>query len=351
VNQLATVLVPLGYLATSALFILGLRDLAHPGTAIRGNALGAVAMAVAVAAALIERRILGSGRIAMGLVVGGALGALLAETIQMTAMPHMVALLNGFGGAASVLVAWTAASKPASRGRFRPEAFWCNGRIGFVGSVTFWGILVGFGKLQGLISEKQIRFRGQQAVNALLAAVALGLGGWSVAAPSIGALYPAIVAASSALGVLLVLPIAGAHIPVVIALLNSYSGLSAAATGFVLDNDRLVIPGSLVGASGVVLTRIMCRAMNRLRASIAFGVIGPGGRPQLRGRCVRRAGEGHLRRRTGHVARSSAARRDRSRLRCLERSTRRAIWPTSWRSAVRRWSSESTRWQDASRAT
>ncbi len=275
-SGLAPVLIPLSYLTASALFILGWRDLAHPRTAVRGNTLGTAGMAVAVAATLLDRRILGYEMIAAGLVAGSVAGALLAQTIRMTAMPQMVALLNGFGGGASVLVAWTADIEARLAG-WTPSGTVLVASVasGFIGSVTFWGSLVAFGKLQGLISERQIRFRGHQVWNAALAAVALGLGAWSVAEPAIGLLFPAIVAVSGVLGVFLVLPIGGADMPVVIALLNSYSGLAAAATGFVLDNNGLIIAGSLVGASGVILTRIMCRAMNRSLASVAFGVLGP----------------------------------------------------------------------------
>jgi len=272
-----SVLIDLSYLVASALFILGLRGLAHPRTAVRGNLLGALGMLLAVVVTLTDRRIVGYEIIAAGLVVGSLIGLALALKIQMTAMPQMVALLNGFGGGASVLVAGTAGAEASlSTGPPPIDVATATVASGIIGAVTFWGSLVAYGKLQGVISERSVHLPAHQILNASLAAVAIGFGVWEVAANSTGWIYVAVVVASSVLGVMLTLPIGGADMPVVIALLNSYSGLAAAATGFVLSNNVLIIAGSLVGASGIILTRIMCKAMNRSLPNVLFGVIPPG---------------------------------------------------------------------------
>jgi NAD(P) transhydrogenase subunit beta len=262
------------YLVASALFILGLRGLTHPRTAVRGNLLGATAMLLAVVATLLDRRIVGFTTIAAGLVLGAAIGAALARRIQMTAMPQLVALLNGFGGAASVLVAGAARLESGLTADMPGvEVVLATAASGVIGAVTLSGSAIAFGKLQGLIDEGSIRLPGQNAFNVLIAVAVAGLVVWALVAPDAQGFYPAIVVVSLVLGVSLVLPIGGADMPVVIALLNSYSGLAAAATGFVLGNNVLIIAGSLVGASGMILTRIMCRAMNRSLANVVFGAI------------------------------------------------------------------------------
>lgn len=269
-------IINIAYLIASVLFIFGLVGLSHPRTAVRGNRLGALGMLIAVVAALLDRNILGSGTttylvIFAGLLVGSAIGAVLALKIRMTAMPQMVALLNGFGGGASVLVAGAAlmdAVHPSAQLTVATVA------SGIIGAVTFWGSLVAFAKLQDLLSDRFGRFTGQQGVNALLGLIALVLGAWVVAVPEATHLYWALVGISSVLGLFLVTPIGGADMPVAIALLNSYSGLAAAATGFVLSNNVLIITGSLVGASGIILSEIMCKAMNRSLANVLFGGVG-----------------------------------------------------------------------------
>jgi NAD(P) transhydrogenase subunit beta len=184
-----------------------------------------------------------------------------------------VALLNGFGGVASVLVAGAALVEAIRAGApAGVQLTVATAASGLVGAVTFWGSLVAFGKLQGVITEKAVLFPGNQALNALLFAGSLGLGGWLVLDPAAPLAYWLLVGVASVLGVLLVLPIGGADMPVVIALLNSYSGLAAAATGFVLQNNILIVAGSLVGASGVILSSIMCKAMNRSLTNVVFGV-------------------------------------------------------------------------------
>ncbi len=268
-------LVNLFYLLASALFILGLKGLSHPRSAVRGNLIGAAGMLIAVAVTLLDRRILSFQAIVAGLVIGSAAGALLAQKIRMTAMPQMVALLNGFGGAASALVAGAALIEAqAAPGALTAQFTVAAAASGLIGAVTLWGSLAAFAKLQELISGNAVVFRGQHLLNALTAAAALGLAGWLVARPQQTEVYWALAAVSSLLGVLATIPIGGADMPVVISLLNSYSGLAAAATGFVLANNMLIIAGSLVGASGIILTQIMCRAMNRSLVNVLFGGFG-----------------------------------------------------------------------------
>ena len=275
-------LINLFYLASSVLFILGLKGLSHPRTAVRGNLLGAFGMLLAVIATFLYRDPLGNspaqafGMILAAVLVGSVLGALLALRIQMTAMPQMVALLNGFGGGASVLVAGAALIDLRETTLIVMGA---TAASGIIGAVTFWGSLVAFDKLQEmLLPGKPIHFPGQQPLNIFLGTAVLGLSVWLAlsAGGEASVLYWTIVAISSVLGVLLTIPIGGADMPVAIALLNSYSGLAGAATGFVLGNEVLIITGSLVGASGIILAQIMCRAMNRSLGNVLLGNIAVG---------------------------------------------------------------------------
>jgi NAD(P) transhydrogenase subunit beta len=263
------------YLAASVLFILAFKGLSHPRTAVRGNLLGALGMLIAVVVTLFDRHILSYEAIAAGLALGSGVGAVLALNVRMTAMPQMVALLNGFGGGASVLVAG-AALLEADVVSEAPllQLTVATAASGLIGAVTFWGSLVAYAKLEEWAWLKDLRFGGQQLLNGALLAGSLLLGAVLVARPEETGWYWLLVLLSSLLGVLSVLPIGGADMPVVITLLNSYSGLAAAATGFVLNNDMLIISGSLVGASGVILTRIMSKAMNRSLTNILFGVMG-----------------------------------------------------------------------------
>ncbi|HEX6976252.1 MAG TPA: NAD(P)(+) transhydrogenase (Re/Si-specific) subunit beta [Vicinamibacterales bacterium] len=273
----------LAYLVASVLFILGLKGLSHPKTAVRANIIGAVGMLVAVVATMLDRNVLGSGMQAFALIfaailIGSVVGALLALKIQMTAMPQMVALLNGFGGAASVLVA--GAALVDVHGTPSGQFMVATAASGIIGAVTFWGSLVAFDKLQEfLLPGKPIHYPGQQPVNILLGVATVALTVWLVIGPPASWMttYWVIVAICSVLGVLLTIPIGGADMPVAIALLNSYSGLAGAATGFVLDNEALIITGSLVGASGIILSQIMCKAMNRSLANVLLGHIGESG--------------------------------------------------------------------------
>jgi NAD(P) transhydrogenase subunit beta len=268
-------IVNLAYLLASALFIFGLKGLAHPRTAVRGNLLASVGMLIAIVVTLADRHIISYQLIIAGLVVGGAIGSLLALKIQMTAMPQMVALLNGFGGGASVLVAGAALFEARVLGdALTNQVTVATAASAIIGGVTFWGSLVAFAKLQELISGNPVVFKGQHAVNAILGLNALALAAWLVLQPESSATYWMLVAVAAVLGVLTTIAIGGADMPVVISLLNSYSGLAAASTGFVLSNNMLIIAGSLVGASGIILTQIMCKAMNRSLANVLFGGVG-----------------------------------------------------------------------------
>jgi NAD(P) transhydrogenase subunit beta len=267
--------VNLAYLVASVLFILGLKGLSHPRTAVRGNILSAVGMFIAVVITAFDRNIISYEVILAGIVVGSAAGALMAVKVQMTAMPQMVALLNGFGGGASVLVAGAALYEALMVGGAPPLQFTiATAASALIGAVTFWGSLVAYGKLQELMSGNAIIFPGQHLLSALVAAASVGLGIWLVEDPDAVLAYWLLVAVASVLGVLATIGIGGADMPVVISLLNSYSGLAAAATGFVLQNNMLIIAGALVGASGIILTQIMCKAMNRSLANVLFGGLG-----------------------------------------------------------------------------
>ena len=274
--------ITLAYLVASVLFIFGLKGLAHPRTAVRANLIGATGMLIAVVATFLYRTPEGIGPAqAWGLIlaavlIGSVAGALLALKIQMTAMPQMVALLNGFGGGASVLVAGAALVDVSTDPSL--QFLVATAASGLIGAVTFWGSLVAFDKLQELLLPGHpIHFKGQQPLNIVLGLAIVAVSVWLVvAAPGERVnIYWLLVVLSSVAGVLLTIPIGGADMPVAIALLNSYSGLAGAATGFVLNNSVLIITGSLVGASGIILAEIMCRAMNRSLANVLLGHIGP----------------------------------------------------------------------------
>ena len=273
------VLIDIAYLVASVLFIFGIRGLTHPRTAVRGNMLGAAGMLLAVIATLLDQQIFGAGQqaftwILIGVVLGGVIGATLSLKIELTAMPEMVALLNAFGGGASALVAGAVLVSETDPS---PQTTVATVASGIIGSITFWGSLVAFDKLRGLLLPDQpVIFAGQQLFNGFLGLAALGLGAMVISDPSVFQFYVGVVVVSSLLGVLLTIPIGGADMPVAIALLNSYSGLAAASTGFVLSNNILIITGSLVGASGIILTTIMCKAMNRSLVNVLVGAIAEG---------------------------------------------------------------------------
>jgi len=319
------------YLVAAILFILDLKMLAHPRTAVRGNQLGALAMALAIVATL------ASGKwdwtyIILGIGIGSLIGAIAATRVKMTSMPELVGLFNGFGGGASVLVAgsaliatFNAIGADATAGDMQMKV--ATVLSGLIGSVTFFGSYVAFGKLAeflcvkwklytwqkiikygtslavaaggiwygysldfsplsivfmvsmlviaAMLLMKKDRFPGMNLLKSLSAIAAVAIGVMLILDPSNTALFWVLVGVAGVLGVVLTLSIGGADMPVVIALLNSYSGLAAAATGFVINNTVLIIAGSLVGASGLILTKIMCKAMNRSLANVLFGTMGP----------------------------------------------------------------------------
>jgi H+-translocating NAD(P) transhydrogenase subunit beta len=268
-------LIDLAYLVAASLFIVGLKRLGSPRTARSGNVIGSVGMLVAVCATLLHWEIISYTWIAVGVLLGGVSGAWLARAVKMTAMPQMVAVLNGFGGGASALVAGDEYLRFAAGRLDASLSVQATIMLSVViGTVTFSGSFIAFGKLQELISGRAITFPGMKAITALLLIGILGLAGYLVAVPPDLALYVVLASGALVLGVMLVVPIGGADMPVVIALLNSYSGIAAAMTGFALGNNVLIISGALVGASGLILTKIMCEAMNRSLANVLFGAFG-----------------------------------------------------------------------------
>ena len=256
------------YLLSAICFILGLKRLSHPKTARSGNFLAAIGMLIAIAATLASSNVLDFKLIALGVGIGSVIGLLFATRVQMTEMPQMVAIFNGLGGAASAFVASSEFFK------INDLSFIICVSV-FIGTLTFSGSFIAFGKLQGLISGRAITFKGQQILNALLFSTIIILVSINnfdfIQADNT---FYFVVLFAFLLGVGLTIPIGGADMPVVISLLNSYSGIAAAATGFLIDNQALIISGSLVGASGLILTNIMCKGMNRSLVNVIFGAVG-----------------------------------------------------------------------------
>jgi H+-translocating NAD(P) transhydrogenase subunit beta len=263
------------YLVTIICFILALRFLSSPTTARRGNWIGAAGMAVAIGVTLAHHGVHIGWRIIVGGAIGAAFGAIGARRVKMTAMPQMVALFNGVGGGAAALVSLSEFHNLA------PEPGHLHGDIALaivlsalIGSVSFAGSMVAFSKLQELIQGRPITYPGQQFVNLTLFAAIVVAGGAIVAHSEQQWLIVAIICGALIFGVLFVLPIGGADMPVVISLLNAFTGLAAAATGFELDSNVLIVSGALVGASGTLLTTLMGRAMNRSIGNVLFGAFG-----------------------------------------------------------------------------
>ncbi|MBE0576935.1 MAG: NAD(P)(+) transhydrogenase (Re/Si-specific) subunit beta [Desulfuromonadales bacterium] len=264
------ILINLSYTLAAVLFILGLKFLSHPATARRGNILSALGMLLAVVVTLLDQSIIDYRWILLGIVIGTVIGTLAARLVAMTAMPEMVALLNGFGGISSLLVGWVALAQPDLSNFILLTIFLSI----LIGGVTFTGSLVAWGKLSERISGRPFLFHGQRQVNALILLANFMCGVMFVLYPAQPLwLYLAIVL-SATLGVMTVMPIGGADMPVVISLLNSYSGLAACAAGFAISNNILIVAGSLVGASGMILTNIMCKAMNRSLGNVLFSGFG-----------------------------------------------------------------------------
>jgi NAD(P) transhydrogenase subunit beta len=267
--------IQIAYLVSAIFFIFGLKKMSHPRTAVQGNLWGAAGMLVAILATLLDQNISGYWLIAVGLVVSSGIGIMLATKVQMTSMPQLVAMLNGLGGGASILVAWS----DLLHGESHPfDTLIAIGASGLIGAVTLLGSFIAYAKLEEWKQFKKPKsFPGQQWINlALLLVVGLLIAALTMTHSQATqvSIYIAIILLAAVLGVFLVNPIGGADMPVVISLMNSYSGIAAAATGFILDNNALIISGSLVGASGIILTQIMCKAMNRSLSNVLFGVMG-----------------------------------------------------------------------------
>lgn len=270
--------IELTYLVAASLFIIGLKELGSPATARQGNLIAAVGMLLAVVATLLNQQVLNYQMILVGLAIGSLIGAIAAQRVAMTAMPQMVGLLNGLGGAASALVAvgefWRLLGTS--------QAIPLDANISilldvFIGGVTFTGSMVAFAKLQGLIGGSPITYPLQQPINILLLISFVVGSAYFIVTPENLPLFLGLVSVSLLLGVLFVIPIGGGDMPVVISLLNSLSGIAASAAGFVVMNNMLIIAGALVGASGLILTQIMCKAMNRSLFSVLFGAFGKAG--------------------------------------------------------------------------
>ncbi len=262
------------YIVAAVLFIVGLKQLGSPATARNGNRLSALAMLVAVVATIVGNDIASWEWILGGVIVGSGIGAISARRVQMTSMPQLVAVFNGFGGAASAVVAAAELIRliEANEDIAENVSITIMASV-IVGGVTLTGSFIAYGKLQGLVPTRPLLLPIRNVINVGLLITMIASTVWLVADPSI---TPFLIAAGTALalGILVVIPIGGADMPVVIALLNSYSGIAGAATGFVLDNNILIIAGSLVGASGLILTRIMTKAMNRSLANVMLGGFG-----------------------------------------------------------------------------
>ncbi|HEX6307865.1 MAG TPA: NAD(P)(+) transhydrogenase (Re/Si-specific) subunit beta [Longimicrobiales bacterium] len=268
-------LIEISYLVAAVLFIVGLKRLSSPATARSGNMLGALGMLVAVSATLLHWEIVSPVWIIVGMLAGGGVGLWMARSVKMTAMPQMVALLNGFGGGASALVAGDEYLRFAAGTIDAPMNVQATIMLSvLIGALTFSGSLIAFGKLQELITGRAVTYPGQKVVNGLIFGGTFAVAAYLVAADVNMPLYIALNIAALLIGVLFVLPIGGADMPVVISLLNSFSGIAAAMTGFVLENNVLIVSGALVGASGIILTKIMCDAMNRSLTNVLFGAFG-----------------------------------------------------------------------------
>lgn len=267
--------VNLFYVLAAVFFMLGLKRLSHPKTARTGNAIAALGMFIAIIATLIAYTSLDYTYIFAGMIIGSIIGSIFAIKVEMTAMPQMVALFNGFGGGASALVAtaeFFSKISPVNHPAFLTTTIIISV---FVGTLTLTGSIIAFSKLQGIVSGKPIVFPGQQIMNGLLAVLLIFLCVYIVMSEAhfLNSFYGLVIVAGL-LGITLTIPIGGADMPVVISLLNSYSGVAAASTGFVLLNNGLIISGALVGASGLILTNIMCKGMNRSLANVIFGAVG-----------------------------------------------------------------------------
>ena len=275
-NNLHPDIIRIVYILASIAFIIGLKMMGSPATARRGNRISALGMLAAVIVTLLSQEILSYEHIAIGLGIGTIIGIFSARLVAMTEMPQMVAIFNGFGGIASLLVGWAVYQQGGSA--LAPVTLISIVLSLIIGGVAFSGSMIAWGKLGGWVSGRPLLFRGQKIVNLLILAVILGSGVVLAADITIPlemtVVLGTIIGASLLFGITSVIPIGGADMPVVISLLNSYSGMAAAAAGFVIGNELLIIAGALVGASGIILTKIMCKAMNRSLANVLFSGFG-----------------------------------------------------------------------------
>ena len=264
----------IAYLVAAVLFILGLSRLASPTTARSGNMVAAVGMLIAVVATLLVEEVASYGLIALGIVVGTIIGIPSARSVKMTAMPQMVALFNGVGGGAAALISWVEIRQFTEKPSTDTMIFLLFSTL--VGSVSFFGSIVAWGKLQEVISGRPIMIPLQQVINGLVLIAALAGAVYLVVDGPVGnqGIFIAVLVLGAFLGVMAVLPIGGADMPVVISMLNAFTGLAAASAGFTLDNVALIVAGTLVGASGTILTRLMSEAMNRSLANVLFAGFG-----------------------------------------------------------------------------
>ncbi|HEX9757906.1 MAG TPA: NAD(P)(+) transhydrogenase (Re/Si-specific) subunit beta [Nitrospiria bacterium] len=266
----------LAYLIASVLFISGLKGLSSPATARKGNISGIIGMIIAIGATILDPKIESYTLLIVGILIGATIGTALALKIQMTSMPELVALLHSFVGLAAVLVAAAVFYDHQEMGTSIPLDMLAEMFIGaFIGAITFTGSLVAFAKLRGLVGGQPTVFKGQHLINLLLGMIMIGFGIYFSLSQD-PTPFLILTAIAFALGVLLIIPIGGADMPVVVSMLNSYSGWSAAATGFILSNNLLIITGALVGSSGAILSYIMCKAMNRSILNVLFGGFGTG---------------------------------------------------------------------------
>ncbi|MFP8489295.1 NAD(P)(+) transhydrogenase (Re/Si-specific) subunit beta [Gracilimonas sp. Q87] len=262
------------YLIATFFFIRGLKLLNSPATARKGNQYAALGMFIGIVVTLFDQQIISFEWIIAGVLIGALVGVILAKKVAMTAMPELVAVFNGFGGGASALVAWGEFSRLVDPTTMTPDSLVTTGLGIFIGSLTFTGSFIAFGKLKGFISGNAITFPGLNIINIGSMIAVLVLIGFFTFDPTNQTIFWVILGLSLLIGITSVIPIGGADMPVVISLLNSYSGLAASMAGFVIGNNLLIIAGALVGAAGLILTQIMCKAMNRSLANVIFGAFG-----------------------------------------------------------------------------
>ena len=274
--QLSSTALAYAYLAASILFIFGLKGLTHPASARRGNMYAMLGMAIAIGATLMSPEIKSYTWIIPGIIIGAVIGAVIAAKIQMTAMPQLVAALHSFVGLTAVLVAIGTYFTHSSTNHIDSVLLTELVVGSFIGAITFTGSIIAFGKLQGIIASQPVVFKGQHWLNLALGIVMVGCSVYFIMNNHFGA-FLIVTAIALGLGILLIIPIGGADMPVVVSMLNSYSGWAAAATGFTLQNNLLIITGALVGFSGAILSYIMCKAMNRSFISVILGGFGETG--------------------------------------------------------------------------